>query len=88
MSINVFYSLLELVELFLKKNNWRALYPEQQLSLTLRLVICIQSRMYFKIAWTIGLLMLFAESTLEVYCVLFYRIDSVYKRTETESVEC
>lgn len=45
MSVDVFYSLLKLVEPFLKKENWRALCPEQRLSLTLKLVICIQSRM-------------------------------------------
>lgn len=36
MSVNVFYSLLDLLEPFLKKKNWRALCPEQRLSLTLR----------------------------------------------------
>lgn len=36
MSVDVFYSLLELVSPSLQKQNWRALCPEQRLAVTLR----------------------------------------------------
>lgn len=42
MSVDAFYLLLELLKPYLRKNNWRALCPEQRLSLTLRLVTCVQ----------------------------------------------
>ncbi|XP_024883031.1 uncharacterized protein LOC112461855 [Temnothorax curvispinosus] len=48
MSVNVFYLLLELVEPFLRKNNWRALCPEQRLSLTLRYLPKSESQQYLR----------------------------------------
>ncbi|XP_025160772.1 uncharacterized protein LOC112589921 [Harpegnathos saltator] len=54
MSVDVFYLLLKLVEPFLRKENWRALCPEQRLSLTLRFLATGDQLLSIAFAYRIG----------------------------------